>query len=55
MTDRFDGRRFDLAACGDDVTIYEWVRVLKPEAIRTAPLFPIRGQASLLFKRKYLI
>lgn len=34
MSNRFDGRRFDLAACGDDVTIYEWVRVLKAEAIR---------------------
>jgi acetyltransferase-like isoleucine patch superfamily enzyme len=34
MTDRFDGRRFDLGACGDDVTIYEWVRVLHAEAIR---------------------
>jgi galactoside O-acetyltransferase len=36
VTDRFDGRRFDLAACGTDVTIYEWVRVLKAEAIRIA-------------------
>jgi len=30
---RFDGRRFALAACGDDVTIYEWVRVLDPQRI----------------------
>jgi galactoside O-acetyltransferase len=29
----FDGRRFAFAACGDDVTIYEWVRVLAPERI----------------------
>lgn len=30
---QFDGRRFGFAACGDDVTIYEWVRVLDPEQI----------------------
>jgi galactoside O-acetyltransferase len=30
---RFDGHRFAFAACGDDVTIYEWVRVLDPECI----------------------
>ncbi|MEA2223027.1 MAG: hypothetical protein QOH83_1403 [Solirubrobacteraceae bacterium] len=29
----FDGRRFAFAACGDHVTIYEWVRVLAPERI----------------------
>jgi acetyltransferase-like isoleucine patch superfamily enzyme len=31
--DRFDGRRFDFRACGDDVRIYDWVRVLDPERI----------------------
>jgi galactoside O-acetyltransferase len=30
---RFDGHRFPFAACGDDVTIYEWVRVLDAERI----------------------
>jgi acetyltransferase-like isoleucine patch superfamily enzyme len=30
---RFDGRRFPFLACGEDVTIYEWVRVLAPEGI----------------------
>jgi galactoside O-acetyltransferase len=30
---RFDGRRFGMAACGEDVTIYEWVRVLEPGRI----------------------
>jgi acetyltransferase-like isoleucine patch superfamily enzyme len=29
----FDGRRFPFRACGDDVRIYEWVRVLDPERI----------------------
>jgi acetyltransferase-like isoleucine patch superfamily enzyme len=29
----FDGRRFPFRACGDDVTIYELVRVLDPETI----------------------
>ena len=29
----FDGRRFGFRACGDDVRIYEWVRVLDPERI----------------------
>jgi acetyltransferase-like isoleucine patch superfamily enzyme len=29
----FDGHRFAFAACGEDVTIYEWVRVLDPERI----------------------
>jgi acetyltransferase-like isoleucine patch superfamily enzyme len=29
----FDGSRFGFAACGDDVTIYEHVRVLAPELI----------------------
>jgi len=29
----FDGRRFAFAACGEHVTIYEWVRVLAPERI----------------------
>lgn len=33
MTSPFDGRRFPFAACGHDVTIYEWVRVLAPERI----------------------
>ncbi|HEX5925826.1 MAG TPA: acyltransferase [Baekduia sp.] len=33
MSDRFDGRRFPLRSCGDDVTVYELVRVLDPEAI----------------------
>jgi UDP-3-O-[3-hydroxymyristoyl] glucosamine N-acyltransferase len=33
MSDPFDGRRFPFAACGEDVTIYEWVRVLAPERI----------------------
>ena len=28
-----DGNRFPLRACGEDVTIYEWVRILDPEAI----------------------
>jgi galactoside O-acetyltransferase len=32
----FDGRRFAFAACGEDVTIYAWVRVLAPERIRIA-------------------
>jgi galactoside O-acetyltransferase len=26
---RFDGRRFAFASCGDDVTIYEWVRIVR--------------------------
>ena len=25
--------RFEFAACGDDVTVYEWVRILDPERI----------------------
>src|SRR4051812_18005666 len=29
----FDGRRFGFRSCGDDVRIYEWVRVLDPERI----------------------
>jgi acetyltransferase-like isoleucine patch superfamily enzyme len=29
----FDGRRFGFRACGDDVRIYEWVRVLDPDRI----------------------
>jgi galactoside O-acetyltransferase len=29
----FDGRRFGFRTCGDDVRIYEWVRVLDPEHI----------------------
>ena len=29
----FDGRRFGFSACGEDVRIYEWVRVLDPEHI----------------------
>jgi galactoside O-acetyltransferase len=29
----FDGRRFAFRACGDDVLIYEWVRVLDAERI----------------------
>jgi galactoside O-acetyltransferase len=29
----FDGRRFGFRSCGDDVVIYEWVRVLDPERI----------------------
>ena len=29
----FDGRRFRFRSCGDDVRIYEWVRVLDPERI----------------------
>ncbi len=29
----FRGRRFGFAACGEDVTIYAWVRVLAPERI----------------------
>jgi acetyltransferase-like isoleucine patch superfamily enzyme len=29
----FEGRRFPFAACGDDVTIYELVRILDPERI----------------------
>jgi galactoside O-acetyltransferase len=29
----FDGSRFPLRACGEDVTIYEWVRILDPEVI----------------------
>ena len=33
MTGPFDGRRFGFASCGDDVTIYEWTRVLGPEHI----------------------
>lgn len=31
---RFDGRRFPFAACGDDVTIYDWVRVVGAERTR---------------------
>jgi acetyltransferase-like isoleucine patch superfamily enzyme len=27
------GSRFSFAACGEDVTIYEWVRILDPERI----------------------
>jgi galactoside O-acetyltransferase len=27
------GTRFAFAACGDDVTIYEWVRIVEPERI----------------------
>jgi len=30
----FRGSRFPFAACGRDVTIYEWVRILDPERIR---------------------
>lgn len=30
---RFDGSRFGFAACGEDVTIYELVRILDPERI----------------------
>ena len=30
----FRGSRFPFAACGRDVTIYEWVRILHPEQIR---------------------
>lgn len=30
----FDGRRFSFAACGDDVTIYEWARVVGAERTR---------------------
>ncbi|HEV7496049.1 acyltransferase [Baekduia sp.] len=33
MSGPFDGCRFPFRACGDDVTIYELVRVLDPEAI----------------------
>jgi galactoside O-acetyltransferase len=29
----FDGRRFGFSSCGDDVRIYDWVRVLDPERI----------------------
>jgi acetyltransferase-like isoleucine patch superfamily enzyme len=29
----FDGRRFPFRACGEDVRIYEWVRILDPERI----------------------
>lgn len=29
----FDGRRFDFPECGDDVTIYEWTRILGANAI----------------------
>lgn len=29
----FDGRRFGFRACGDDVVIYEWVRVVDPGRI----------------------
>ncbi len=29
----FDGRRFGFRSCGDDVVIYEWVRVLDPGRI----------------------
>src|SRR5690349_12122819 len=29
----FDGRRFGFRECGEDVRIYEWVRVLDPERI----------------------
>ena len=29
----FDGHRFPFRACGEDVRIYEWVRVLDPGAI----------------------
>ena len=29
----FDGRRFGFRACGDDVVIYEWVRVIDPGRI----------------------
>jgi galactoside O-acetyltransferase len=31
--DKFDGRRFGFRACGDNVRIYEWVRILDPERI----------------------
>lgn len=30
---RFDAHRFPFRECGDDVRIYEWVRVLDPERI----------------------
>jgi acetyltransferase-like isoleucine patch superfamily enzyme len=29
----FDGRRFGFRTCGEDVRIYEWVRILDPERI----------------------
>jgi galactoside O-acetyltransferase len=32
-TPDFDGRRFGFRTCGDDVRIYEWVRVLDAERI----------------------
>ena len=32
-TPDFDGRRFGFRACGEDVRIYEWVRVLDAERI----------------------
>lgn len=32
----FEGHRFGFRACGDDVRIYEWVRVLDPERISVA-------------------
>lgn len=31
--DAFNGHRFPLRECGEDVRIYEWVRVLHPERI----------------------
>lgn len=39
MNGPFDGRRFPFERCGENVTIYEWVRVLAPEHISIGDQF----------------